>query len=117
MNRKNRDPIVEHGEVEFLKQTQTMTVSGVDIDEVAARAYRDLLPVFVKWLNDERQRGTPDEVVLSILPTFVGSQIATAVLNKFPDGNAASKMMDGLKPELDKEWRRIRDQVRTQTKL
>ncbi len=116
MTRKNRDPIVEHTEAAFIDQAQAMSVSGNTFDEVAARAYRDLLPVFVRWLNDEKRRGTPDEVVLSILPAVVVSQTATAVLNTFPDAKGATTMMDALKSSLDKEWRRARDQVRTQAK-
>jgi hypothetical protein len=112
MRRQNRAPIIEYGAIALIDQAQQMSGSGNTTDEAAARAHLDLLPVFVKWLSAERHRGTPDEIVLSLLPALVTAQVATAVATKFPDGKRASKMMDRLKTCLDEEWRLARNQVR-----
>ena len=41
------------------------------------------MPAFIQWLNNKARLGTPDEIVLAIVPSLLTSFGFTAVLNKY----------------------------------
>ena len=108
--------IVEQSEAAFIDSAQAASISGNHLHELAARGQRELLPTLVRWMNDERKRGTPDDQVLGVLPSLLYSQLGTAALNMFRNGPAAAEFMNGVKPIFDEEWARTRGIVR-ETKL
>ena len=96
--------VIGVNEREFLERVKTTFGTGNPVDEVAARGVRELMPVFVRWLNAERKRGTDIGVVLAAVPALITSIAFTATLNAFTDKDAVAQMSDELKSAIDSHW-------------
>ena len=99
--------VISLGERQFQERVTATFATGNPVDEVAARGVRELLPVFVGWLNAEQKRGTEIGVVLATVPALVTSIAFTATLNAFTDKDAVAQMSDQLKWQLTTSGSRL----------